>query len=291
MRELLRFWTAGVGVDVDGVDDWLANELRIAGSGMLPTAESRPSGEPQCLLTIDSSKEGVSRFGGRDLDRDPQVAAATILTAVDRAALAATRCLTIHAAALEGAAGAAVVPGPSGMGKSTLAGAAMQSGLRLLSDEAACLDPDDLGVRPHARPLGLSPTSRALLGVDGPPTESAQEWAVAPGLLGRCAPPSGSSPVALVVLAERVGGPAHWAPASRADGATALLASCLNTGPAAAWSPEEAWVLVTRLMPGVTVARLRYDSPHDAAQLLLRRLSGSAETPAPLEREVATSPG
>ncbi len=291
MRQLLRFWTAGVGVDVDGVDDWLAAELRIAGSGMLPSAEDRRAGGAQCLLTIDSPREGASRFGGRDLDRDPRVAAASILTAVDRAALAATRCLTIHAAALEGAVGAAVVPGPSGMGKSTLAGAAMRSGLRLLSDEAACLDPDDLRLRPHARPLGLSPTSRGLLGVDGGPADSAQEWAVAPGLLGRCAPSTASCPVALVVLAERVDGPAHWAPASRADGATALLASCLNTGPGAAWSPEEAWLLVTRLMPGVTVARLRYDSPHDAAQLLLQRLSSSAETPLPLEREVATGLG
>ena len=66
-----------------------------------------------------------------------------------------TRHLLIHAAVLERDGRALVMPGPSGVGKSTLTTALMSRGWRLLSDEVAIIDPRDGQLQPHPRPISL----------------------------------------------------------------------------------------------------------------------------------------
>lgn len=63
--------------------------------------------------------------------------------------------LLLHAAVLERAGKAVILPGDPGAGKSTLTAALMLSGWRLLSDEITIIDRDDGLLVPLARPVGL----------------------------------------------------------------------------------------------------------------------------------------
>jgi HprK-related kinase A len=65
------------------------------------------------------------------------------------------RVLLLHAAVIERAGRAVLLPGPSGVGKSTLCTALIARGWRLLTDEIAMVRPDDGRVLPHPRPISL----------------------------------------------------------------------------------------------------------------------------------------
>lgn len=63
--------------------------------------------------------------------------------------------LIVHAAVIEKAGRAIVMPAPPGSGKSTLCASLIQEGWRLLSDELALIDLESLEVVPMPRPVGL----------------------------------------------------------------------------------------------------------------------------------------
>lgn len=63
--------------------------------------------------------------------------------------------VTVHAAILERAGRAVILPAPPGSGKSTLCAALMLAGWRLLSDEMALLDPATGLFTPSPRPVSL----------------------------------------------------------------------------------------------------------------------------------------
>ena len=65
------------------------------------------------------------------------------------------RYLLVHAAVLERQGRALVLPGPSGVGKSTLCAALVARGWRLLSDEVAMIRPRDGLLQPYPRPISL----------------------------------------------------------------------------------------------------------------------------------------
>ena len=65
------------------------------------------------------------------------------------------RYLLVHAAVLERQGQALVLPGPSGVGKSTLCAALVARGWRLLSDEVAMIRPRDGLLQPYPRPISL----------------------------------------------------------------------------------------------------------------------------------------
>lgn len=67
--------------------------------------------------------------------------------------------LVLHAAVLERAGRALILPAPSGSGKSTLCAGLAFSGWRLLSDELTLLDPADGSVVPLPRPISLKNAS------------------------------------------------------------------------------------------------------------------------------------
>jgi len=71
--------------------------------------------------------------------------------------------LIVHAAAVERAGQALLLPAPPGSGKSTLCAALVHRGWRLLSDELALLDPATQAIVPLARPVSLKNASIELI--------------------------------------------------------------------------------------------------------------------------------
>lgn len=69
----------------------------------------------------------------------------------------------LHAAVLERAGRALVLPGVPGAGKSTLTAALCQEGFRLLSDELCLIDPATLAITPVPRPVSLKNASIPLI--------------------------------------------------------------------------------------------------------------------------------
>jgi HprK-related kinase A len=97
----------------------------------------------------------------------------------------ANHFLIIHAAVVERAGGALLLPGRPGAGKSTLCAGLVNSGWRLLSDELALLDPASGRLHPIARPVSLKGASIEIVRdlfpgvVLGPPTSDTQKGTVA----------------------------------------------------------------------------------------------------------------
>ncbi|GEM_PF-5394680 len=273
----LRFRGAGARVNLVGLDRSLADVVdlvRDVGHGILLPEQSGGGAHeraPDTVVRIRQLPDGVHLIDGELLPATPDEAAASVLGAVDRALLGASRCLSVHAAVVAGAGGAAIAPGVSGTGKTTLAAAAMQHGLRLVSDEAACVDPHDDVLHPYPRPLGLSRRSRDLLGLPTPlsgPVD--EERATAPSLLGRTVPTDQLVRPTVLVLAQREPAPftGSVTEGSTGEGLSALLANCLNTGLGGPWTPEEAWARLAELVRSLSVVRLRYSTPKDGAELL-----------------------
>lgn len=266
---LLRFHTAGVRVDLDCPDAALAGLVADVGAAML-TDDGAPAVVTVTAPVVSGTRPAGSRAPVAS-DGMLEAAAAQAISLVDRAALRHTPCLTVHAAALAGPAGCVVVPGASGVGKTTLAGAGMQLGLSLLSDEAACFTRRVGELVPHPRPLGLSLASRGLLGLAGD-DEPDCEQATAPELLGKAAEPSYRGACVLVAVPDRRRG-AHAALSdiTGAEALAALLGSCLNVPPLdsrGGWPPAEAWRYLGTLVAGVRTVRVTFDEPYAAARLL-----------------------
>jgi HprK-related kinase A len=76
---------------------------------------------------------------------------------------ATARFLLVHAAVLERDGSAVVLPGPSGVGKSTLCAALVARGWRLLSDEVAMIRPQDGLLQPYPRPISLKNESIEMI--------------------------------------------------------------------------------------------------------------------------------
>ena len=248
-------------MDLECADEAVADLVADVGSEML----ARGDAEADVVVSFHPvADEAVER------------AAARCLSLVDRAALGHTGFLTVHAAVLAGPRGCVVIPGASGVGKTTLAAACMQTGLTLLSDEAACFSQPTGALVPHPRPLGLSLDSRQILGLASP-SDTGDEQATAPSLLGQSAPHSFRGQCALVAVPlRRKGAEAALEPLTPAEGLAALLASCLNVPPLdgqTGWQPADAWRYLSALAASVPLTRLTFDDPYAAARLLAGALT------------------
>lgn len=174
-------------------------------------------GDDQLHAHIECAR---GRFMGRvsaGLVADQPSLVARLLLETSAAALLARRGYgVLHAGAVAGPAGAVVIRGSAGAGKSTLVAAAHRSGLGVLGDEsvlAARSDPDELLAA--VRDVTLLPDARRLLGLDDAHT------APAGGTEGkrRLELFFSSTPavrrarrVATVLLGSRNGGPARLEP-------------------------------------------------------------------------------
>jgi len=253
----VRFHTAGVRVDLEHPGGPALDLVVRVGAAMLAGNEAGP---PDIVVRGADVPE---------LHGDDGRVASLLLAAVERAALQATSALAIHAAAVAGPSGCIVLPGQSGVGKSTLAAAAMQEGLTLVSDEAACFTDPAGALLPHPRPIALSLHSRRLLGVDIP-DDLEGEVGLPGDQFGRTAPPDSLQQCVGIVLPRRERGAiAGLTTIARSTALTQLLAGRLGTsGP----SPERSWQYLTRLVAEVWVARLDYDHPRAGAAVLARAL-------------------
>jgi hypothetical protein len=274
----LRLLSAHVTVDLVGVECLPAAVIeRVRGvldQLVVARSDSDSEGCPDRRIFLTDNGD-VVHIGSTPLPAGPDRAAAAVVAALDRELLATTPCLTLHAAVVAGPRGAAIVPGVSGTGKSTLAGACQQIGLLLVSDEAACLDPDRDVVWPHPRPLGLDRRSRELLGLP-PPDEGPVdgERATAPALLGAVASVATPVvPVAVVLPDRRAAISSSLTAVGRAEALAVLLASCLNIGPQREWDAERAWLKLTSLTRNLSCYRMGYESPQQGAATLAHLLT------------------
>lgn len=132
-------------------------------------------------------------------------AVAGVLTAINLSAVASTRLLAFHAAVVAKGDRVVVFPAASGVGKSTLTAFLVRHlGWRYVSDEALVCGWRWSDVVAYPRPLSLSSSSMAAVGVAAGVgvLAAGEEFLVAPEVLGECV--SGAvGPVTDVVLLAR----------------------------------------------------------------------------------------
>lgn len=205
-----------------------------------------------------------------DLDGNRWPAATPIdtlcLTAsvINQACLTDVRVPAFHAAVLSNGNHAVAVPGSSGAGKTTLAAAALLSGLQYVSDEALIVDGDHtLG---YPRPLALSPWALDFLGIDaGPGWADANEVLLAPTRLGVVA--ADGQHVAHIVIPTRATD-FELRPLTRNEAASYLLRLCFNHFR----QPARTFETVVQLARHASCWHMRYPDPHTGAAALVRLL-------------------
>ncbi|MGI8665371.1 MAG: hypothetical protein ACR2N4_04990 [Jatrophihabitans sp.] len=246
----------GVGIRLRGEPQDLSAALAGLGSFAAVAAEtSVQSGAEHHELQL--------RAGG---------SAGELLADLTRLAVENSPLLCVHAGVVRAAQGSVLIPGSSGLGKTTLVAALVQAGFGYLSDEVLALDRHTAALTGFARPLALAADSWRLLSL-------APDLAPAPGqeqladvaLLGSFGQPA---PVAEILLAERRPGPAELLPLPRGAAVPAVLSRSFNhyRDPAASFHSVVALVRQAR------VWRAGYqDAPELAALLAERWLNGSRQ--------------
>lgn len=153
--------------------------------------------------------------------------------------------LLIHAAAVEAATGAMVLPAPPNAGKTTLTVALIRAGFGYLTDEVVALSAESERVLPFPRPLTLEPGSLAALADLDPaasswtadpeapaitsPEEVAPEWWHVPAAGIRPDPFGQSSPPRVVVFPRyRPGVPTRLEPLGAAEAVLELATNTFN---------------------------------------------------------------
>ncbi|HJQ02111.1 MAG TPA: hypothetical protein VJ851_10955 [Jatrophihabitans sp.] len=167
-----------------------------------------------------------AEVGTIELEVSAGTAAGQLLAELTRIAVDHSPRLCIHAGVVSAAGASIVVPGASGLGKSTLTAALVQAGFGYLSDEVLAVPRTGGLPAPFARPLALTADSWTALGLD--PTErpaAGDERLIAPERLGSLGVPA---PVRQVLLAERRPGPAELTMVSRGAAVSALLSRSFN---------------------------------------------------------------
>jgi hypothetical protein len=230
---------AGARVRVSAVDPDVRAAVASAVAPLLaerarPAADDgQVDGGSQLEVRVDGTgpwevhAEQVGRHV-RAMDRVAAVSAT--LDAINLLALREGPHLALHAAVVARDGAALVLPGPSGLGKSTLTGALLARGWTYVSDEALVLPWEGGDAVAYPRTLALSRWSADRLGVQG--TALADEVLVTPqDLGGGAAAPDDRFPVAGIALMER-SGPSAERPVVAGVAADVvlreLLARCFN---------------------------------------------------------------
>lgn len=124
-------------------------------SRVLRTLEAATDVPPSSFytLTIGDSGALAERDGVPIYEGDPGTALRLLMSTINMAAVASLDgALMVHASVVGDDHGAIVIPGPSGTGKSTMAAALVDRGLRYLSDEIAPIVTGGMVV-PYPKPL------------------------------------------------------------------------------------------------------------------------------------------
>ena len=154
----------------------------------------------------------AARVSTRLVADQPSLVARLLLETPAAVLLARRGYGVLHAGAVVGSAGAVVIRGAAGAGKSTLVGAAYRAGLGVLGDETVLVarsDPDDLLAA--VRDLTLLPDATRLLGLEDAVTAAGAGGEKRRLDLFRSSTPAvrRARRVATVVLGPRHGGPAR----------------------------------------------------------------------------------
>ncbi|HEY5153787.1 MAG TPA: hypothetical protein VIJ47_03565, partial [Acidimicrobiales bacterium] len=205
-----------------------------------------------------------------------------------------TDAVLLHAAAVRGPAGIAVLPADSESGKSTLAAALVRAGLRYLTDEAVGIDLATGAVRVYPRAIGLGSGSWPLLPEAAPPAAEvdagffADEWHVDPRRLhpdaldGLTDLRRGDADTQIVLVAFPTYDPTEVTrlePAARAPALLMLLHNAFNL----AELPDGGAAGVAaldRLSRRAELARLISSDLDAAVELIVDRLGASTVAPA-----------
>lgn len=202
---------------------------------------------------------------------DVGAAMGAVLATVNRIVVEECTDFAIHAGVVTIDEVGVAFPAESGGGKSTLTAACLLNGFAYASDEALVVNSDGAAVRRYPKPLSLSAWSCESLGIDAVQSEhlGAEERFVTPSDLGaELSPPE--FPLRHVVLPEYGEEDVSLQEAPKHEAMTALLRLSFNHYKDGA----RAFRLAAGLANDVTVWRLRYGNPLEAASLLRQRLGG-----------------
>lgn len=197
-----------------------------------------------------------------------------VLAELTRAAVDHSPLLCIHAGVVSAGHGSVVIPGISGLGKTTLTAALVQAGFGYLSDEVLALDRRDGAIAAFARPLALAADSWELLGLDPQLRPGPARERLAPvSLLGRFGAPA---PVREILLARRRPGPPTLESVPRGSAVSALLGRSFNHFR----DPAGSFHAVVELIRRTRVWTAGYQDAPELAELLAGLwLPGRAERP------------
>lgn len=188
-----------------------------------------------------------------------------LLAELTRLAVQQSPRLCLHAGVLSSPGGTVVIPGSSGLGKSTLTAALVQAGFGYLSDEVLAVPRSGGLPARFARPIALGPESWTVLGLD-PALRPADgdERLIEPEQLGRLGEPA---PVRHILLAERRPGAPELVEHSRGAAVPALLNRAFNHYRDPAGSFQAAVALARQAQ----VWTVRYQQAPELAGLLADR--------------------
>jgi hypothetical protein len=171
--------------------------------------------------------------------------------------------MTLHAATVYGADGAAVIAGPSGAGKTTLTLALAARGFRIGGDDIAFFDPTGREIRPVPRCFHLDARSRRLLRQLGLrlPDAAVRHGFACPADLGTTCP-APAPPRYLIFLDGRDRGLPRLAPVPQAEMVVRLVTESGWPG----CSPAGVLMGLRRLVTGAACYRLTGGRLYDTAE-------------------------
>jgi hypothetical protein len=190
-------------------------DLLAAAAQMLPPGWREARGE--ATVQFGLWEDGSISVDGVETDREADRASSLLrLGAVVRhhVAAAAPAHVFIHAGVVEVDGCGVVIPGPTGIGKTTLVAELVRLGATYVSDEYAVVDPGGL-IHPFAKPLSIRPEHQQGFGEPLlPPSGQVADRPISSGLI--------------VLTSYRPGG--RWRPVvgTRSEGAFALLQNTVS---------------------------------------------------------------
>lgn len=187
--------------------------------------------------------------------------------------------LVLHAGAASRQDGrSVVVHGASGVGKTTLTAALVQSGLAYLTDETVCVDPRTLEIEPFPKPLTVKPGAQSLLAHLTPPggegTDSSGNWQISPHRLGGRAIPGTPLRPSLIVFPD-VDPARHDVEVTPVSAARAAFV--LGEQSSALWAIEpRPLAAIARLVGSAQALQVSYGSAFEAAPVIVEHLADAA---------------
>ncbi|MDP3984385.1 MAG: hypothetical protein Q8Q52_05170 [Acidimicrobiia bacterium] len=196
---------------------------------------------------------------------EPSQAIVRIIAEANRVAVENTPHFSVHASVVGDHDRVIVIASNSGGGKSTLAAALLQQGLRYGSDEALCLDDQGLVIA-YPKPISLGPWSWEALGLSAEDTFTVEALFTAADL-GAELLESGRRPTDLLIPSFTTGAPSlRHLPASTI--VTTLLRHSFNHYKDGA----RAFRLATELAQSMRVWQVDVAHPVETAKLMLETL-------------------